>query len=151
MTILYFFLKVTLSINCGLSSCCTGTNFKRIIQRKWCNWITTHHPCFVWFVSLSLFVLLCWLWCFLKLSCPKHCPVTTFRGQGASMAQQDPCWIDLQSLLESSILYWLLRTSSANTVSVSAAEVKTYSCCSFCFVWSGKLKCIFKKKRILNN
>ncbi len=45
------------------------------------------------------------------------------------MAQQDPCWIDLQSLLESSVLYFLLRTSSANTVSVSAAEVKMYGCC----------------------
>ena len=45
------------------------------------------------------------------------------------MAQQDPCWINLHSLLESSLLYFLLRTSSANTVSVSAAELKMYSWC----------------------
>lgn len=40
------------------------------------------------------------------------------------MAQQDPCWIDLQSLLKSSTLYKLLRTSSANTASVVSALQK---------------------------
>lgn len=55
--------------------------------------------------------------------------ITTFRGQGASMAQQDPCWIDLQSLLESSVLYFLLRASSADAISVSAAEFQMCSCC----------------------
>lgn len=35
-----------------------------------------------------------------------------------------------------SVLYQLLRTSSARTVSVSAAEVKASSCCSTCCVWS---------------
>ncbi len=57
--------------------------------------------------------------CCIFLSCPAQnialC-ITTFRGQGASMAQQDPCWIYLQSLLESSVLYFLLRASSANVV-----------------------------------
>lgn len=45
------------------------------------------------------------------------------------MAQQDPCWIHLQSLLESSVLFFMLRTSSANTVSVSAAKLKMCACC----------------------
>lgn len=45
------------------------------------------------------------------------------------MAQQDPCWIDVQSLLESSVLHFLLRASSANIVSVSAAELKMDSWC----------------------
>lgn len=35
-----------------------------------------------------------------------------------------------------SVLYQLLRTSSARTVSVSAAEVEASSCCSTCCVWS---------------
>lgn len=35
-----------------------------------------------------------------------------------------------------SVLYQLLRTSSARTVSVSAAELKASSCCSTCCVWS---------------
>lgn len=35
-----------------------------------------------------------------------------------------------------SVLYQLLRTSSARTVSVSAAELKASSCCSTCSVWS---------------
>lgn len=78
------------------------------------------------FHRLFLCFLYAGLLCF--LSCPAQnialC-ITTFRGQGASMAQQDPCWIDLQSLLESSVLYFLLRTSSANAVSVSAAELQT--------------------------
>lgn len=58
------------------------------------------------------------------------------------MAQQDPCWIDLQSSMNST-LYKLLRTSSANTVSVSVAEAKRCSFSLFHLVWSGKLKCIF--------
>lgn len=60
------------------------------------------------------------------------------------MAQQDPCWINLQSLLESTVLYFPLRTSSANIVSVSAAELK--SCrrspiifILVCFVLQGNL------------
>lgn len=35
-----------------------------------------------------------------------------------------------------SVLYQLLRTSSARTVSVSAAELKASGCCSTCCVWS---------------
>lgn len=67
---------------------------------------------------------------FPKLLCPKHFPVChNFQGSEASMAQQNPGWIDLQSLLEALVLVFVLRTSSANIVSVSAAEEKTFSCC----------------------
>lgn len=65
---------------------------------------------------------------FLRMLCPKHCPVYhNSWGSEATMAQQNPCWINLQSLLEFSVLCVLLRTSSAN--SVSAVELKVFSCC----------------------
>lgn len=77
--------------------------------------------CFI----LSPFLCPLMLKVFPELPCPKHCPVYhNLQGSEASMAQQDPCWIDVQSLLESSVLHFLLRASSANIVSVSAAELK---------------------------
>lgn len=77
----------------------------------------------------------------LFIICPAQ-NISLSQCSGASMAQQDPCWIDLQSPMNST-LYKLLRTSSANTVSVSVAEAKRCSCSLFHLVWSGKLKCIF--------
>lgn len=50
--------------------------------------------------SLPLLVFFCWLWCFLYFPAHELCFVASPRGQGTSMAQQDPYWINLQSLLE---------------------------------------------------
>lgn len=59
----------------------SGTNFKRVIQEKLCNWITTHHSCFlicftVFVHSLMLIVV------FPKVILPKTLPCHNFQGSG---------------------------------------------------------------------
>lgn len=97
-------------------------------------------------VSSTLFyhLFLCWF-------SPADCGVSyVFLPKNIGLSQlsgvRGPVWpnrIHIGSICSHywslSVLYQLLRTSSASTVSVSAAEVKTSSCCSSCCVWSENL------------